>query len=111
VDVFPRRDLLNTTNPKALTKPRGYYRYLAKTMVAERQKQMAGIPTEAVVETPRCAECNDSSGTQATGNRVGPKRAAGRGWYGMTWLLGWPSHLSIEKAKFCLLCQRRRILH
>jgi len=58
VIAFLRRDLLTTTNPKALTNPRGYYRGLAKTMVAEHQKQMAGIPTEAVVETPRCAKCN-----------------------------------------------------
>jgi hypothetical protein len=29
-------------------------------MVAEHQKQMAGIPTETVVETPRCAKCNGS---------------------------------------------------
>lgn len=58
LNAFLRRDLLTTTNPKALTNPRGYYRDLAKKMVAEHQKQMAGIPTETVVETPRCAKCN-----------------------------------------------------
>jgi hypothetical protein len=60
IEAYLRRDLLSTTNPKALTNPRGYYRNLAKTMVAEHQKQMAGIPTETVVETPRCAKCNGS---------------------------------------------------
>ena len=57
-DAYLRRDLLTTTNPKGLTNPRGYYRDLAKKMIAEHQKQMAGIPTEAMVETPRCAKCN-----------------------------------------------------
>ena len=57
-DAYLRRDLLTTTNPKGLTNPRGYYRDLAKKMFAEHQKQMAGIPTEAMVETPRCAKCN-----------------------------------------------------
>ena len=38
-EAYLRRDLLCTTNPKALTNPRGYYRDLAKKMVAERGVQ------------------------------------------------------------------------
>jgi hypothetical protein len=60
LEAYLRRDSLSTTNPKALTNPRGYYRHLAKTMIAEHQQQMAGIPTETMVETPRCAKCNGS---------------------------------------------------
>ncbi len=60
LEAFLSRDLVSTTNPKALTNPRGYYRYLAKKMVAEHRRLMAGVPAEGVVETPRCAKCNGS---------------------------------------------------
>jgi hypothetical protein len=59
LEAYLRRDSLCTTNPKALTNPRGYYRALAKTMVSEHAEQLAGIPSAAaVVETPRCRHCN-----------------------------------------------------
>jgi len=68
LEAYLRRDLLCTTNPKALTNPRGYYRKLAQTMVSEQAAQqlleitvvseggqrIAGIASAAIVETPRC---------------------------------------------------------
>jgi hypothetical protein len=60
MEAYLRRDSITTTNPKALTNPRGYYRNLAKIMVAEHKKHMAGIPTETGLETPRCAKCAGS---------------------------------------------------
>lgn len=68
LEAYLRRDSLCTTNPKALTNPRGYYRNLAKTMVSEQAaqqllevmavseggQQLASIVSAAVVETRRC---------------------------------------------------------
>lgn len=57
-EAYLRRDLVETTNPAALTNPRGWYRELAKKMVAEQAEQLRGISSHAaVVETPRCTEC------------------------------------------------------
>jgi hypothetical protein len=57
--VFLERDARETTNPKAITNPPGYYRDLAKKLVNEQTATLqTGTPPDgAILEAPRCERC------------------------------------------------------